>query len=519
MILHKVRQRGYMPRSLWTELASDAAPDLPSATHILMPRKREHYFWRATAECVAGMVALALITFVCFHSRLTVPTPTFLYLIVIVLLSLRGSFLSSAVVSFAAVGCLDYFFVRPLFSFEVGDPIDIVAIIAFLTTSAVITRLVSRVRNLMQEKLERSETYLAEAQQLSHTGSFGWKVATGEIVWSAETFRIFQLDQKSKPTLELIFQRIHPDDAALVKRAVEIAAQESKDFQFEHRLLLPDGSVKYIDVVAHAETDNAGQLEFVGAVMDVTERKRAEDSLHDAQANLARIARLTTMGELTAAIAHEVNQPLAAVVTNANACLRWLDRASPDLDEARDAIRRIIRDGNRGSEVIARIRAILNKEPKPKEKLDINDVVRETIALTRVYLQGASLQTELSPALPVVLADRVQLQQVLLNLMVNAIDAMKTVTDRPRILRLETKTIEGGDILVVVQDSGIGLDQKQMDQLFEVFYTTKPQGMGMGLAISRSIIDGHGGRLWAEANDGPGATFKFTLPIAEGDAA
>jgi C4-dicarboxylate-specific signal transduction histidine kinase len=319
--------------------------------------------------------------------------------------------------------------------------------------------------------------------------------------------------------LELIFQRIHPDDAALVKRAVEIAAQESKDFQFEHRLLLPDGSVKYIDVVAHAETDNAGQLEFVGAVMDVTERKRAEDSLHDAQANLARIARLTTMGELTASIAHEVNQPLAAVVTNANACLRWLDRASPDLDEARDAIRRIIRDGNRGSEVIARIRAILNKEPKPKEKLDINDVVRETIALTRVYLQGASLQTELSPALPVVLADRVQLQQVLLNLMVNAIDAMKTVTDRPRILRLETKTIEGGDILVVVQDSGIGLDQKQMDQLFEVFYTTKPQGMGMGLAISRSIIDGHGGRLWAEANDGPGATFKFTLPIAEGDAA
>jgi signal transduction histidine kinase len=486
---------------------------------MLMSRKREHHFWRTAAECLAGMVALALITFVCFHSRLTVPTPTFLYLVVIVLLSLRGSFISSAVVSFAAVGCLDYFFVRPLFSFGVGDPIDLVAIIAFLTTSAVITQLVSRVRNLMQEKLERSETYLAEAQQLSHTGSFGWKVATGEIVWSAETFRIFQIDQTKKPTLELIFERIHPEDAVFARRTIETASQESKDFHCEHRLLLPDGSVKYLDVVAHAETDNAGRLEFVGAVMDVTERKRAEDSLHDAQANLARIARLTTMGELTASIAHEVNQPLAAVVTNANACLRWLDRESPDLDEVRDAIRRIIRDGNRGSEVIARIRAILNKEPKPMERLDINDVVRETIALTRVYLQGASLQTDLSSALPVVLADRIQLQQVLLNLMVNAIDAMKTVTERPRVLRLQTKCVEGGRILVVIQDSGIGLDQKQMDQLFEVFYTTKPQGMGMGLAISRSIIDGHGGRLWAEANDGPGATFKFTLPIAEGGAA
>ena len=519
MILHNAGKRQYVRGFLWTERGSDTGPDLPIATQILMPRKRGHHFWRTIAECLVGMVALALITFVCFHSRLTVPTPTFLYLIVIVLLSLRGSLISAAVISFAAVGCLDYFFLRPLFSFGVGDPIDLVASIAFLTTSVVITQLVSRVRNLMQEKLERSETYLAEAQQLSHTGSFGWKVATGEISWSAETFRIFQLDQTKKPTLELIFERMHPEDATFVKQAVETATQEAKDFQFEHRLLMPDGSVKCINVVAHAGTDNAGRLEFVGAVMDVTKRKRAEDSLHDAQANLARIARLTTMGELTASIAHEVNQPLAAVVTNANACLRWLDRASPDLDEARDAIRRIIRDGNRGSEVIARIRAILNKEPKAKEKLDINDVVRETIALTRVYLQGASLQTELSPALPGVLADRVQLQQVLLNLMVNAIDAMKTVTDRPRILRLQTKSIEGGDILVVVQDSGIGLDQKLMDQLFEVFYTTKPQGMGMGLAISRSIIDGHGGRLWAEANDGPGATFKFTLPIAEGDAA
>jgi len=519
MILHNARKRQYARGFLWTERGSDTGPDLPIATQILMPRKRGHHFWRTIAECLVGMVALALITFVCFHSRLTVPTPTFLYLIVIVLLSLRGSLISAAVISFAAVGCLDYFFLRPLFSFGVGDPIDLVASIAFLTTSVVITQLVSRVRNLMQEKLERSETYLAEAQQLSHTGSFGWKVATGEIVWSAETFRIFQLDQTKKPTMELIFQRLHPEDAAFVKRAVEMATQEAKDFQFEHRLLMPDGSVKYINVVAHAGTDNAGRLEFVGAVMDITGRKQAEDSLHTAQANLARIARLTTMGELAATIAHEVNQPLAGVVNNANACLRWLGRESPDLDEARDAIRRILRDGNRGSEVIARIRAVLKQEPSPKEYLDINEVVLETIALTGVYLQGASLQTDLSRALPGVFADRIQLQQVLLNLLVNAMDAMKTVADRPRILSIKTADHEDNSILVAIQDSGIGLDQKQTEQLFEVFYTTKPQGMGMGLAISRSIIEGHGGRLWAEANNGPGATFKFTLPKVEGGTA
>ncbi len=486
---------------------------------MLMTLKQDQSFWRTALECLAGMLALGLITFCCFHFHLAVPTPTFLYLIVIVLLSLRGSFLASAVVSFAAVGCLDYFFVRPIFSLRVGEPSDLVAVLAFLMTSAVITRLVSRVRKLMQEKLQRSETYLAEAQQLSHTGSFGWKVATGEIIWSAESFRIFQLDPKRKPTLELIFARIHPDDLALVKQAIEAAAMEARDFHFEHRLLLPDGAVKHLEVVAHAEKDDAGTFEYVGAVMDVTARKRAEDSLHSAQANLARIARLTTMGELTASIAHEVNQPLAAVVTNANAGLRWLDRETPDLGEVREAIRRIIRDGNRGSEVIARIRALLKKKPTPRERLDINEVVQETIALTRVYLQGASLQTELARARTAVLGDRVQLQQVMLNLMVNAMDAMKEVTDRPRRLFIQTEVQEDNCMLVAIQDTGTGLEPAQMEQLFEAFYTTKPQGMGMGLAISRSIIEGHGGRLWAEPNHGPGTTFKFTLPAVEGSTA
>ena len=252
--------------------------------------------------------------------------------------------------------------------------------------------------------------------------------------------------------------------------------------------------------------------------MDITERKRADEALRKAQANLAHVTRLTTVGELTASIAHEVNQPLAAVVMNANTCLRWLDRNPPDLDEARAATRRIVRDGNRGSDIIARIRGMLKKEPPTRVRLNVNDVIQEVIALARMDLHGVALQTDLADSLAEVTADRVQLQQVLLNLTVNAIDAMKPVTDRPRALLIRTRNHDERTVLVAVQDSGVGLDAKQMEQIFETFYTTKPEGLGMGLSICRSIIEGHGGRLWAEPNQGPGATFQFTLPIANGGA-
>jgi K+-sensing histidine kinase KdpD len=481
------------------------------------PLKRNHpsKLWSGVAQCLAGSIALALVTFVCFKLRLNVPTPTFLYLIVIVAVSLQGSFVSSAVVSFIAVGCLTYYFIPPIFSFRVGNSTDVVAIIAFLTTSAVITRLVSRVRQLMEEKLRQSEAYLSEAQQLSHTGSFGWKVATGETAWSDETFRIFEYDPTTQPSVELGLQRVHPDDVTLVKELMQGASHDGKDWELEHRLLMPSGAVKYVDVVARAGKDQAGKLEFIGAIRDVTERKRAEEALRKSQANLAHIARLTTVGELTASIAHEVNQPLAAVVTNANACLRWLDHDPPNIEEVRDGVRRIVRDGNRGSEVMARIRALLKKEQPPRARLNVNEIVQETLALVRVDLQGAALRTDLAGELPHVRADRVQLQQVLLNLIVNALDAMKPVTDRPHVLRIETKHHEKRAVLVRVQDSGVGLNPKGTEQLFETFYTTKPDGLGMGLSICRSIIEGHGGRLWAEPNEGAGATFQFTLPIED----
>jgi signal transduction histidine kinase len=439
--------------------------------------------------------------------------PTCLYMLVIVLMSARSSFIPSAIVSIIAVVCMDFFFMSPVFSFALGRPVDYVGLAVFLTTSIVITRLVSRVRELTQEKLQRSEAYLAEAQRLSHTGSFGWRVSTGEITWSEETFRIFQFDPATKPTVELVLQRVHPEDAALVKQTIERASQDGKGFELEHRLLMPDGSVKHLDIAAHAESDKSGRIELIGAVMDITQRKQAAESLRKAQANLAHMTRVTTMGELAASIAHEVRQPLAAVVTNANACLRWLERDAPNLDEARDAVRRIIRDGNRGNEVITRIRGLLKKEPPPKVRLNVNEIIRETIALARVELQGVSLQTHLAGELPRVTADRVQLQQVMLNLTLNAIDAMRPVMDRPRVLRFHTQHHEGSAVLVAVQDSGVGLNSKQMEQLSETFYTTKPDGLGLGLSICRSIIEGYGGRLWAESKDGSGATFQFTLPV------
>ena len=247
------------------------------------------------------------------------------------------------------------------------------------------------------------------------------------------------------------------------------------------------------------------------------ERAQAEEALERTQAELARVARATTVGELTASIAHEVNQPLAGVVTNAGACLRWLAGAPPNLDEARDALRRIVRDGNRASDVIARIRALLKKGESSRTPLDINQVIQETVKLARgeMLQRRVSFQTELAAGLPLIPADRVQLQQVLLNLITNALDAMSAVRDRPRLLHIRTDMPEAGAARVAVQDAGIGIDPQQAERLFQAFFTTKPNGLGMGLSISRSIVEAHGGRLWAAPNNGPGATFQFTLPVEE----
>jgi C4-dicarboxylate-specific signal transduction histidine kinase len=259
--------------------------------------------------------------------------------------------------------------------------------------------------------------------------------------------------------------------------------------------------------------------EGVAFVLDLTECKHVERALRDAQANLAHVARVTTLGELAASIAHEVNQPLAAVVANAEACLRWLDRGTPDLNAARRSVEWIIDDGNRASEVIRRIRALAKKTDLEKVPLDVNEVVREVIALVGGELIGnqVSVRTEFAPALPMILGDRVQLQQVIINLVVNGIEAMQSVTDRSCELAIRSRQDDTQQVLVSVTDCGVGIAAENADRLFNAFFTTKSSGMGMGLSICRSIIEAHGGRLWATANMLHGSIFEFTLPSVNAD--
>ena len=497
-----------------------------------------------------------------------------------------------------------------------------------------------------EQALRRSEVYLAEAQRLSHTGSFGWTPSTGELRWSEEIYRILEYDPRIEPTIERVLQRIHPDDLVMMRRALDQTSRGEKDFDITHRLLTPDGSVKFVHVLSHVLKDGAGNLEIVGALMDVTEntrlyrdlaereakirrfveaniigifvwdlegriieannaflrmvgydredlvsgrmrwpsltpaelhsndertlaqlkatgtvqpcereylrkdgsrvpvlmgstlfeesgneglafvldlteRKRAErdvklgtEALREMRLQLEHANRLATMGQLTASIAHEVNQPIGASVTNAQAALRWLDGPKPDLEEARQALGRIVRDGDRAGAVVGRIRDLVKKAPPRKDLVEINSAIREIIEVTwnEALKNGVSVQTELAEDLPVIHGDRVELQQVLLNLIINAVEAMRDVSEGPRDVLVMSAKTEADEVLVSVRDSGPGIAPAIRDSLFKAFQTTKPSGLGLGLSICRSIVESHGGRLWASANAPRGVVFQFTLP-------
>jgi PAS domain S-box-containing protein len=506
-----------------------------------------------------------------------------------------------------------------------------------LLTSWMDRRFAAQTLELQEEKLQRTESYLAEAQRLAHTGSWAWRVAGGNALHlSEEWYRIYGFDPKEGLSAwEERLQRIHPEDRGKWQEATNRAISEKSDYEVEVRVLLPDGTVKYILTVGHPVLNAAGEVvQFVGSSMDITERKRAEEALreqasllnltHDsifvrdmhfvitywnhaaeelygwtaekavgkvshqllrtifpvpkdeileellrtgrwegelvrtkadgtrvivasrwslqrdrrhqpvailetnndvterkraaetlrqAQADLAYIARVTTMGELTASLAHEVNQPIAAAVTNANTCLRWLTRDQPDVEEARAAAMRIVKDGTRAGEIISRIRLLFKKGSSERELVDVNEVIQEMIVLLRseAMRHSISIRAELAADLPQVMGDRVQLQQVMMNLTVNGIDAMKDV-DGTRELAIRSQRAENEQVLVSVSDTGVGLPPQQAEQIFNAFFTTKAHGTGMGLRISRSIIESHGGRLWAADNSPRGATFQFTLP-------
>jgi PAS domain S-box-containing protein len=374
-------------------------------------------------------------------------------------------------------------------------------------------------RKRSEEALRRGEALLAKAQRLSSTGSFSWRVATDEIIWSEALYRIFEFDPRIRMTLELIGSRVHPDDISLMYDMVA-RAQNGKDFEYEHRLEFPDRSVKYLHVVAHATRDQNGVLEYIGAVQDVTQRRLSEEALGKVRSELAHMSRVTSLGALTASIAHEVNQPLSGIITNASTCLRMLTADPPNVDGALETARRTIRDGLRASDVISRLRALFAKKSVITESMDLNQATEEVIALARSELQRKKviLRPELAVDLPPVTGDRVQLQQVVLNLLMNASDAMSGIDDRPRQLVIRTEQDERDSVRLSVQDTGVGLEPQDLDRVFDAFYTTKSDGMGIGLSVSRSIIERHHGRLWAAPNDGPGATFLFSIPRAHEDA-
>src|SRR5581483_6601897 len=368
-------------------------------------------------------------------------------------------------------------------------------------------------RKRAEAQVEQAYLRLAEAQRLSKTGSFITDLVADDHNWSEETFRIFEFDPASKVTVQRIRDLVHPDDLPSFE-AVIARGMAGADVDFVFRIVTARGALKHVHGMARVMVQVAGRPLFIGALQDITDSKIAEEALDRARSELAHVARVTTLNALTASIAHEINQPLSGIITNASTCLRMLNGEPPNIDGARETARRTLRDGNRASDVISRLRALFSKKEFTLEPLDLNEVTREVIALSMSDLQRSRviLQSELAVELPPVTGDRVQLQLVILNLLRNASDAMAGVDDRPRRLLIRTRREADDRVSLSVQDTGTGVNPQDLQRLFDAFYTTKSDGMGIGLSVSRSIVERHHGRLWAEPNDGPGATFSFSIP-------
>lgn len=374
-------------------------------------------------------------------------------------------------------------------------------------------------RKQAEQKLQHSQAHLAEAQRIGHIGSWIWNVGTEQCLWSEETFRIFGLDPETfKPTKEKTLGLIHPEDLSFVEQTLGRAVRERSNFEVDYRILRPDGAIRYHHGSGHPIAIQQGELQFIGMVVDVTERRQAEEGLRKLQAELAHVTRVTAMGELAASIAHEINQPLGAIVNNCNLCRRLLTKPRVQ-KQIREVLTDIVQDTNRATAIVTRMRLLTKPSVLERSSLQLKQVVTDVLAVAHGELatRRITVQTDLAANLPQIHGDRVQLQQVLFNLVINASDAMQTASVERRLLTITCRPhqLDGRPaILLTVRDLGHGFKSPDTERLFDAFYTTKAHGMGMGLRISRSIVEAHGGRLWANPNDGAGATFSCSFPVA-----
>ena len=468
-------------------------------------QKRRLRLQAFAAQFLLGIAGLALITFVCFRIGFGPMRTSFAYVVLIALVSLLGSFSASVVLSIVAVACLNYFFVPPLFDFRVDDPDDIVRLAVFFTTSLVVTTLTTKLR----ASQVRFRTFVDHATDAFLLLDDDWTVldvnrrACDGLGYSRQ-----ELIGRHKSEFD-----VGLDDASIQRLKQRMVAGEAITFETRHRR--KDGTSFPVEV--RVGPFEQGGRRYLCLVRDISERRRADERLRQLESDLAHVNRVSMMGELMASLAHEILHPIATARNNARAAMRFLDMNPPNMAEVGEALACIVRDADRGKNIVDRIRDHIKKAPPRNDRFDLNEAIQEVIEMVRAPIEKnrVSVRTRLAAGLTSVWGDRVQLQQVVLNLILNAIEAMGSVEERGRMLSIRTAQRGAAGILVAVHDSGPGVAPEHLQRVFEPFYTTKNSGLGMGLSICRSIIDAHGGRLWADADQPRGTVFQFTLPAAQ----
>jgi PAS domain S-box-containing protein len=473
---------------------------------------------RAIAWALFGCLTLALLSALGVWLDISLASACLLYMTVVVLLSMAGTILPAVFLALIASACLDYFFSPPIFSFAIERAEDVISIVVFVFAAVLVATTVHRARRLGEAAALREQLQLV----IDTIPAIVWdNLPDGSTEFRNRRLRDYTGLTGAKAQGGTWLDFLHPEDRA--NGGWEASFAGGAPFEKEARMRAADGSHRRFLLRFVPLRDRRGEIsKWYAASADIEDLKRAEEelrqrevNLREAQAELAHVNRVTTAGQLAASIAHEVAQPVAASVTNANAALRWLRADPPQLDEASGAVGRIVQDGRRASDILGRLRALVRRTASRKEPLDLNDAIIEVLALTRAELRRhrVTARTQFATALPTVQGDRVQLQQVLLNLVLNAIEAMSGSDTETRELLIATTVDKEGAVSIAVGDSGPGLSPESLARLFEPFFTTKSTGMGMGLSICRSIVEAHGGKVWATANEPRGAIFHFTLAL------